>query len=140
MPVASTERIVSTEKYPDRGIILSYDDDDYFQGYGQIKEAFRALTKNDILQPNNTDDDFLSSNVRVDNFGYNLYVLDIQYLPIFSTSQPFNVEFKFDGIVAKDINGYALVLTNKLVSASSDGHFELIFVQGFRNCFIFSQC
>ena len=105
LPVASTERIVPTEKYPDSGIIKSYDNDDYFQGYGQIKEAFRALTKDDILQPNKSDDDFLSSNVRVDNFGYSLYVLDIQYLPIFSTtSQPINVEFKFDGIVAKDIN------------------------------------
>ena len=27
------------------------DDDDYNQGHAQIKEAFKALTKDDILQP-----------------------------------------------------------------------------------------
>ena len=31
------------------------------------------------------------------------------------------VEFNFDGFVPNDINGYALVLTNKLVSIGSDG-------------------
>ena len=46
----------------------------------------------------------------------------------FTNSQPFKVEFKFDGVVPNDINGYALVLTNELVSLSSDGqrHFDLI--------------
>ena len=51
-PVTSAQCIIGTEKYPDSGILLNYDDDDYYnQGYGQIKEAFRALTKDDILQP-----------------------------------------------------------------------------------------
>ena len=31
------------------------------------------------------------------------------------------LEFKIDGVVPNDIKGYALVLTNKLVSISSDG-------------------
>ena len=37
-------------------------------------------------------------------------------------------EFKFDGDVLNDINGYGPVLTNKLVSVGSDGqkHFILI--------------
>ena len=37
-------------KYPDAGIKIFYDDDDCSQGYVQIKEIFRALTKSDILQ------------------------------------------------------------------------------------------
>ena len=50
VPVVSAQCIIGTEKCPDAGILLNYDDDDYAQGYAQIKEAFRALTKNDILQ------------------------------------------------------------------------------------------
>ena len=50
-PVTSAQCIIGTEKYPDNSIILNYDDDDYIQGYGQIKEAFRVLTKNHILKP-----------------------------------------------------------------------------------------
>ena len=49
--VISAQVIIGTERYPDSGILLNYDDDNYSQGYGQIKEAFRALTKDDILQP-----------------------------------------------------------------------------------------
>ena len=108
--------------------MINYDDDDYSQAYRQIKEAFKALTKDDILQPYISDDDFRSSNVRADDVGYNLYVFDIRYQKNFTVSQPIKVEFKFNGVVPNDINGYALVLTNKLISISSDGnrHFDLI--------------
>ena len=43
-------------------------------------------------------------------------------------AQPIKVEFKLDGVVSNDINGYALELTSKLLSISSDGqrHFDLI--------------
>ena len=51
LPVISAQVVIGTERCPDSGILLKYDDDDYAQGYGQIKEAFRALTKDDILQP-----------------------------------------------------------------------------------------
>ena len=37
-------------KNPDTGIQINYDDDDRNQGYGLIKKAFRALTKDNILQ------------------------------------------------------------------------------------------
>ena len=37
-------------KYPDAGVLLSYEDDDYSQGYTQIEEAFRVSTKDDILK------------------------------------------------------------------------------------------
>ena len=77
-PVISAQCIIGTEKYPDSGNLLNYEDDDYNQGYGQIKEAFRALTRNDILQPYISDHDFMSTKNNND-IGYNLYVLDIRY-------------------------------------------------------------
>ena len=128
LPVVSAQCIIGTENYPDTGILLNYDDDDYSQGYHQIKEAFRALTKDNILQPYISDDNFRTSNAAANDNGYNLYVFDIRYQKNFTNSQPIKVEFKFDGVVPNDINGYALVLTNKLVSISSDGqrHFDLI--------------
>ena len=76
--VTSTQCIIGTEKYPDSGILLNYNDDDYSQGYGQIKEAFKALTKDDLLQPYISNADFRSSN-NGDNIGYNIYVFDIRY-------------------------------------------------------------
>ena len=128
LPVVSAQCIIGTEKYPDAGILLNYDNDDYSQGYHQIKEAFRALTKDDILPPYISEADFRTSNVAANDIGYNLYVFDKRYQKNFTNSQPIIVEFKFDGVVPNDINGYALVLTNKLISISSDGqrHFDLI--------------
>ena len=128
LPVVSAECIIGKEKHPDRGVSLNYDDDDYAQGYSQIKEPFRASTKDDILQPYISEDDFRSSNLRADDVGYNLYVFDIRYQKTFTESQPIKVELKLDGVVPNDINRYALVLTNKLDSISSDGqkHFDLI--------------
>ena len=128
LPVVSAQCIIGTEKYPDAGILLDYNNDDYSQGYHQIKEAFKALTKDDILQPYISDDDFKTSNIRADDVGYNLYVFDIRYQKNFTASQPIKAEFKLDGVVPNDFNGYALVLTNKLVSISNDGqrHLDLI--------------
>ena len=128
LPGVSAQCVIGTEKYPDASILLSFDDNDYAQGYHQIKEAFRALTKDDILQPYISEDDFRSSNVRADDVGYNLFVFDIRYQNNFKNSQPIKVEFKFGGVVPNIINGYALVLTSKLVSLSSDGQrqFDLI--------------
>ena len=48
--VTSAQCIIGTEKYPDSGILLNYNDDNYLQGYGQIKEDFKALTKDNLLQ------------------------------------------------------------------------------------------
>ena len=80
-----------------------------------------------MLKPYKSDHDFRSSKARVDEIGYNLYVFDMTYQTKVTASQTFKVEFKFDWIVPNDINGYALVLLNKLVSISSDGqrHFDL---------------
>ena len=57
-PVTSAQCIIDTEKYPDSAILLNYNDDDYSQGYGLIKQAFEDLTKDDILEPYISDNDF----------------------------------------------------------------------------------
>ena len=121
LPVVSAQCNIGTEKYPDAGILINYDDGEYSQGYNQIKEAFRVLTKDDTPQPYISEDNFRTSNVRVDDVGYNLYVFDMRYQINFTNSKPLKVEFKFNGVVPNDINGYALVLTNRLVSISCDG-------------------
>ena len=61
-PVISVQCIIRTEKYPDSAILLTYNDDDYSQGYSQIKDAFRAVTEDDILKPYISDNDFRSTN------------------------------------------------------------------------------
>ena len=118
--VTSAQCIIGTERYPDSGILLNYNDDDYSQGYGQIKEAFKNLTKDNLLQQYISEHDFRSSNDDND-ISYNIFVFDIRYQKNFESSQPIKVEFKFDGVIPAGIYGYALVLTNKLISISSDG-------------------
>ena len=121
LPAISAQVVISTERYPDSAILLIYDDDDdYSQGYGLIKEAFKALTKDDILQPYISEDDFRSSN-EGNNIGCNIYAFDIRYQKNFENAQPVKVEFKFSENIPAGIYGYALVLTNKLISISSDG-------------------
>ena len=61
MPINSAQVVIGTENYTDSGIFLNYKDDDNSQGYGQTKEAFRALTKNNTLQPYICGDVFRSS-------------------------------------------------------------------------------
>ena len=51
LPVTSAQCIIGTEKNPDAGILLNYDDDDFSKGFSQPKENFRALQKDDTLQP-----------------------------------------------------------------------------------------
>ena len=118
--VTSAQCIIGTEKYPDSGFLLNYNDDDYSEGYGQIKEAFKALTKDNLLQPYISEHDFRSSNDG-NNIGYNIYSFDIRYQKNFESSQPIKVEIKFNEVIPAVIYGYALVLTNKLISLSSDG-------------------
>ena len=120
LPVISAQVVIGTERYPDSGILLNYDDDDYSQGYGQIKEAFRSLTKDDILKPYISEDYFRSSN-EGNNIGYNIYAFDTRYQKNFENSQPVKVEFIFSENIAAGIYGYSLVLTNRLASITSDG-------------------
>ena len=119
-PVISAQVVIGTERYPDSAILLNYEDDDYSQGYGQTKEAFKALTKDNILQPYISDHDFKSFNDGND-IGYNIYAFDIRFQKNFENSQPIKIEFKFSENIPAGIYGYSLVFTNKLISISSDG-------------------
>ena len=96
---------------------------------GQNKEAFRALTKDDILNPFISEHDFKSSNDQ-NSVGYFLYVFDMRHQKVLESAQPFKVEFKFYENLTAGIYGFALVLTNRLSSKSSDGQrpFDLISV------------
>ena len=89
--VVSAHCVIGTEKYPDAGILLNYTDDDYSEGYHQTKEAFRAPTKDDILQPYISEEDFKSSNAAANDVGYNLYVFDMRYQKTYTASQPIKV-------------------------------------------------
>ena len=120
LPLISAQVVLGTERYPDSGILLNQNDDDYIQGYGQIKEAFRALTKNNMLQPYIPEDDFRSSNDGND-VGYNMHRFDIRYQKNFENAQLVKVEFKYSANIPAGIYRYALVLTNRLASISSDG-------------------
>ena len=74
--VTSAQCINGTEKKPHSAFLLHYDDDEYSQGYGQIKEVFRAVTKDDILQPQISDND-LGSSDNGEDIGYDIYVSDL---------------------------------------------------------------
>ena len=128
-PITSAQCNIGTEKYPDNAVLLNFDDDDYSQGFGQIKEAFKAITNDNILQQYINEDDYRSSNDG-DNIGYNVHVFDIRYQKIFETGQSVKVEFKFDKVIPAGIYGYAVVLTNRLISITSDGQrmFDLTWV------------
>ena len=120
LPVISAQVGIGTERYPNFAILLSYKDDDYSQGYGQKKVVFKALTKDDVGQPYTSEDVFRSSN-DVDNVDYNIHTFDIRYQKNFESGQSVKIEFNLDGVVPAGIYGYALVLTNRLVSIGSDG-------------------
>ena len=109
-----------------RVFFLTFDDDYYNQGYGQIEEAFKALTKDDTLQPYISDHNFRSS--IYNDIGYNVYIFDTLFQKNFESAQATKVEFKISENVPAVIYGDALVLTNRLISIGSDGqrHFDLI--------------
>ena len=70
LPNTSAQCFIGTVKYPVAGVVLNFEDDDYSQGCGQIKEAFRALTKNDFLQLHISDHDLRTLTVNADDVGY----------------------------------------------------------------------
>ena len=93
-PVTSAHVVIGTERYRGNSLLLNYDDVDYSHGYGQVKEAFKALTQDDILQPNISEHDFKSS-IDGDNIGYGLYAFDLRYQKNFESAQLIKVEIKF---------------------------------------------
>ena len=80
-----------------------------------------------MLQPYISEHDFRSSNDG--NFiGYKIHVFDTRHQKKFESAPPLKLEIKFSENVPVEINGYALVLTIKLISTSSDGQwmFDLV--------------
>ena len=55
-----------------------------------MKEVFKALTRNNILQPYITEDDFGSSNDG-DNIAYNIHSFDKRYRKNFESGQSLRV-------------------------------------------------
>ena len=103
-PATSGQCNIGTEKHPGKKILLIYDDDEYIQCYGQIKEDFNVLTKDENLEPYINYSDFRSSNDGND-LEYNLYVCDIRYQKNLESSQPIKVKFKFSENVFAGIYG-----------------------------------
>ena len=92
MPVSSTQCPIGTENYPDNAILLNYNNDDYSQRYGQIKEVFKSLTKDKILQPYISEEYFRSSNIDDCNeIGYNIHAFDIRHQKNFESGQSVKV-------------------------------------------------
>ena len=56
LSVISAQCIIGTENYLDAAILINFDD--FSLRFGQFEEVFRALTKDDILQPYISDHDF----------------------------------------------------------------------------------
>ena len=89
--VISAQCVIGTEKYPDNTTLLNYNDDKYSNVYGQINEAFKALTNDNILQPYISEDGFRSP-IDGDSFGYNVHSFDISYQKFFESAQEIKVE------------------------------------------------
>ena len=123
--------IIGSEKFPNAGNNCNYAIDKNSQAYGKIVSCFRHLAKDNILQPYNTQKDILTSNkYPVGDLGYNLYVSDIRHHQGYSSAQPIKVRFDFRPAVpaATTLIGYALLLTIKKISFSSDDQrqFDLV--------------
>ena len=129
--VLNAQAIIGSGKFPDASIYCNYAIDKNSQAYGGIGTSFRHLAKDDFLQSYITQKDFVTSNVYPDcNSGYNLYVFDIRHHQDISSAQPIKVMLDFRPPVPAAISliGYALLLTNKNISHSSDGNrqFDLV--------------
>ena len=112
---------IGSEKYPDDGIKCDYDRDKYDQAYSEIENFYHLKSETNLLNPFIDLHKFRRS--------YNFYVFDLSKQKDQIASQPIRLEFKFNAAfgVAGYI-AYALVLTPKLISISSDGqrHFDLL--------------
>ena len=118
-----------SENYSVLEINCIYDQDSFSQAYGEIVSCFGQSTKDNTLQPCITQTDCTTP----DNYaakttlGKNLYGFDERYHQDFATSQPIKVKFEFSSPfhAAKRLTGYALLLTIKILSNSSDRQSEL---------------
>ena len=105
---------------------INYSDDDFSQGYGQIKEALRCPTEDAIFQPNISQQNFRSSNIGEggNEVGYSLNVCDIRHEKDITADQTINVEFKISADDQVVVYDFSLVL-KKMISIRSIGRKKL---------------
>ena len=121
LPVSNAVCKIGSEKYPDDGIECDYDRDKYDQAYSEIENFYQLKSETNLLNP------FIDLHKFRTN--YNFYVFDLSKQKDNIASQPIRLEFKFNAAIdVADYIAYALVLTPKLISISSDGqrHFDLL--------------
>ena len=121
LPISNAVCKIGSEKYPDDGIECDYDRDKYDQAYSKIENFYLLKSETNLLNP------FIDLHKFRTN--YNFYVFDLSKQKDPIGSQPIRLEFKFNAAInGADYIAYALVLTLKLISISSDGrrHFDLL--------------
>ena len=112
---------IGSENFPENGISCDYNRDNYSEAYHEIEIFFIHQTQTTFLKPIIDLDMFRT------DFNFNIFDLNNQKEKI--AAQPIRIEFIFDGIIRANVyTSFALVLSNRLVSVSSDGqrHFDLI--------------
>ena len=124
--VTSGQCIIGIEKHPDAAMLLNYDDGGYSQEYCEIKESFRAVTKNSILNACKSYKHFRSTNVNAAGEatkanGYNIYTFDIRYRKNLEAAQSIKREFKLSEDISAGRFAFAIFSMTKLGSVSSDG-------------------
>ena len=120
LPISNAVCKIGSEKYPDDGIECDYDRDKYDQAYSEIENFYHLNSETNLLNP------FIDLHKFRTN--YPLFVFDLSKQKDQIASQPIRLEFKFNAAIdVADYIAYALVLTPKLTSISSDGqrHFDL---------------
>ena len=121
LPISNAVCKIGSEKYPDDGKECDYDRDKYDQAYSEIENFYLLKSETNLLNP------FIDLHKFRTN--YNFYVFDLSKQKDPIGSQPIRLEFKFNAAInVADYIAYALVLTPKLISISSDGlrHFDLL--------------
>ena len=121
LPISNAVCKIGSEKYPDDGIECDYDRDKYDQAYSESENFYHLNSETNLLNP------FIDLHKFRTN--YPLFVFDLSKQKDQIASQPIRLEFKFNAAIdVADYIAYALVLTPKLISISSDGqrHFDLI--------------
>ena len=121
LPISNAVCKIGSEKYPVDGIECDYDRDKYDQAYSEIENFYLLKRESNLLNPFNNLHKFRTI--------YNFNVFDLSKQKDNIASQPIRLEFKFKAAIdVADYIAYALVLTPKLISISSDGqrHFDLL--------------
>ena len=119
LPISNAVCKIGSEKYSDDGIECDYDGDKDDQAYSEIKNFYHLKSETNLLNP------FIDLHKFRTNYSFQVFDLSKQKDQI--ASQPIRRKFKFNAAIdVADYIAYALFLTPKLISISSDGqrHFD----------------